>query len=895
MSSRRVGLTLVQTVARIASLCYPSAFRQQHAGDFVDVATHHFDRESAMRGPLRATLAASRVIVADTLSTPAGMWRDALTDGDGSLGAFGRRVSASLRSGGNDLRLALRSAARQPKFSLLVAGTLALGIGASTAAFDALDRAILRPLPFVRSHELTLLVMEEVNQHYMTSVPIAALNEWRAKATTVQQVEVFRRMNAVRTSEAGSEVREGLGVSGGLPSMLGVRAVAGRILTPADAQPSAATVVMIGEDYWRSAFGADPAAIGSVITVGGKPSEIVGVWPAGARVDFFETPEIIRVLPSGAEYGRGSWVQVIARMQPGRTIKQVIQELIALTPTDPNRKTTLTYQVKATAPSTILLGEQFVAGVWLVFAGGLLLLGAAIGNAGHLLLERAAGRRHELGVRLALGSSRAQLFRLFATEGAVYAAAALAAGALLALGLERVINELEPRLYRDAAGAGVFGRAFVFASLVSVLAALCCSVAPLARAGRRELAQTIGQGHTRIIATRSRLTHVLIGVQAALAVLLVFGAGLMVHSLTNLLRVDPGIDTDRLAELSVSLPASRYGASDDRRRYFEQARAALQAIPGVTGVVTSGMPMLQASLTNGVPWLEGETQPIVPPDASTALTFVDADYFRILGIRVLGGRMFADGDIDVAVVNETFARARGGQVLGRQLHLPNSGSADKTVRVVAIVNDVRYSGLSNDRVRQPALYLPTPAVPVKDVDPYARFIVRTDAEPADVISAARKAFAAIDPLVPIVAPSTGHEVIAEATAQHRFVAMLLAGLATVGFVLAMSGVYGAVALNVTRQRRDVGLRMALGASAERLIRAFVGAGLRPVLAGAILGTLTAWIVAPQINALLFRVAPNDPASAALGIGLVLVISALAAFVPARSISRIDPARTLRES
>jgi putative ABC transport system permease protein len=896
---RIVGHSLVRALARAASFCYPGSFRRGHADDFIDVAAHHFDRESAARRPAGAALAVSRVIIHDALASAPAMWMDTIAGEDrrqSAPRAIWNRISGAMHGGRHDLWLAARAAKRRPGFSVVVMLTLGIGIGASTSAFDALDRAILRPLPFYRSHELSLLVMDEVQQHYTTSVPIAALNLWRAKATTVRQVEVFRRMSAVRTTEGGSDVREAVGISGGLPGLLGIRPVAGRLITPSDAQPSAPGVVMIGEDYWRSAFGGDPATLGRTITIAGKPVQIVGVWPAGARLDFFETPDVIRVLPAGAEYSRGSWVQVLARRQPGRTVQEVEQELAALTPVDPTQANSpLHYRVKASPPGSLLLGNEFIAGVWLVFAGGLLLLGASIVNASHLLLERAAARHHELGVRLALGGSRARLFRLFLSEGVVYAIGALAAGAFIAVGLERVISTVEPRLYREAAGAGLFGRAFLFAAGTAVLAAICCSIAPLARARGRDVSRVLGQSGTRIVRGRSAFTTGLVSAQAGLAVLLVFGAVLMARSLSNLLAVDPGIELPRLAEVSVSLPAAKYPTPDDRRRYFTQARTALESLPGVTGVVTSGMPMLLASLMNGVPWLEGEAVPAPPPDANTAVINAGAGFFRTMGIRTAAGRTFDPTETNVAVVSESFARAHGGNVVGRTLYLPKSQKGDAGYQIVGVVNDVRYSGLSNDRVTWPALYVPPSAIAINDSSSYQRFIVRTDGDPRDVIAGARRAFAAIDPQVPILGPQTGPEVLAKQTAQHRFVAMLLTGLASMGFVLAVGGVYGAVALSVSRRKRDVGLRLALGASAGRLIAVFVRSGLKPVAVGAAAGAAVVWFAAPRLDVLLFRVPPHDAASTISGLGLVVLAAAFAAFVPARQITRIDPAQTLREN
>jgi predicted permease len=885
VSAPRPGGRLVRLVARAMALFYPASFRHEYGTHFADVASHLFERELSRRPPAGAVLVTCWILVADTVAASPALWMTAIGGRPPAMRPPGRleRLGRHVRGGGQDLKVALRSAARRPAFSALVIATLALGTGASTAAFDALDRAILTPLPFERSSELVLLAMGTRQQSF-TGVPLPLLQQWREQATTVRQIEVFRRLSVLRLSGEGAAVLDGLGLSGGLPGMLGVRPVIGRMLTPADADPAAHPTVMLTEQFWRTQFGADPDAIGQVLNSGTAQAEIVGVWPAGARLGFGEPPDVIRVLPAGAEYSRGMFVQVLARMQPGRTARDVEVELDALTPAETRRD----YRPTAIAPADLLLGERFVTAVWLVFAGGLVLLSASIANAAHLLLERATERAHELGVRIALGGSQARLLRLFLAEGLVYAAGGLAAGALVALGLERLIAGYEPRLYLDTSGAGLAGRSFAFAAVAALACVLACTVAPLLRAERSGVALVLNGGGTRATAFRSHAMHALVGVQAALAVLLAVGAVLMGQSLTRLLSVDPGIDADRLAELSVSLPASRYPSPESRELYLSRATEALRALPGVTGVVTSGMPLMVSSEMDGLPRLDGDPDVEAPPEATTVTASVPPQYFDVLGIRLRDGRLFTDGETDVAVVSQAFAARRGGPIVGRLLYLPGSNTAR---RIVGVVNDVRYGGLADDSTYRPAVYLPVASRP----DSFYRFIVRTDGPPADVIAGARLVLAEIDPAMPLRSPLTGTEVIRRQTSQHRFVAVLLAGLAGLGVVLAMSGVYGAVALSVARRRREIGVRMALGAPPRRLVGRFVAAGLKPVVAGAAAGGLAVWYLAPHVETLLFRVAAHDPLSVAAGIGLVVLTALLAAAIPASRVSRLDPVRALRDA
>jgi predicted permease len=890
----------VRSVAHASAWLFPRRFRRTHRADFLDVADHLFHRAST-HGVMRATIVTSRVLFMDALRMSPALWRDALGRRGGSRDRSAAQ-KAWLPGGGwwQDVRQAGRGALRQPGTTILLVGTIALGVSTSTTAFDALDRTILRPLPFPRPEQLSLLVLEETSEHYYTSVSADALAQWRERATSLQGVEAFVRSLAVINSGTSSHSHEAISVTGGLPALLGVRAVAGRMFTHEDGRPDGPAVAMLGESYWKTAHGGDPAIIGQAISISGTPTVVIGIWPDAGRVDFFETVDVVRLLRNGSEYNSGTWAQVVARRKPGRSSADMIGELNTMPPASAHRPGSAQhFAVTAMTPGALLLGETFTTGVWLVFGGAIVLLLASLASATSILVERAASRRHEIGIRIALGGSQARLARLFLAEGLIVAIAALAIGAGLTAILERAIAVVEPRLYRDTFGAGLAGRAFVFAAGLSGLVAMLCTLAPLARLRAARASGWLAQGHGRVSSTGTTWARALVGAQAALAVLLLVGAAIMGHSLRNLLKVNPGMDMDRLAEFSISLPAARYPTAEAAAQYFTDATAALASLPGVAGVTTSGMPMLQAALTSGLPWIDGEPKPAPPPDVNTASSNVGPEYFGVVGLRTLMGRTFtADDGPLVAVVDDTFARAHGGDVIGRQLHMPFSQAGAPPYRIVGVVNDVRFSGLANDKIRMPAVYLPVPPRAANAPVPVSRrrrFIVRTHGDPAEAIAGARAALARVDPSVPILAPNTGPEELARQTAQHRFVALLLGALAVASCTIAMAGIYGAVALHVSRGRRDIGVRMALGATAARLVRATALRALTPVLAGSFVGSVAAAALMPRIEALLFRVSPRDPLSAAGAVLAVIGVAATAAWIPARRVARLDPVRTLRES
>jgi putative ABC transport system permease protein len=884
---RAAAAWLLGALARVVSLLYPRHIRGPHARDFARVAAHRYHKERARRPPVLAAIVTMHVLAADTFAAVPVAWKDALLGGgpDALQPGIGARLRGQFNGLGCELKLTVRTAARHPGFALLLVATLAVGIGISTAAFDALERGVLNPLPYEREGDLVLLVMQEQSFEGFYGVPLERYHDWRKRATTVNRIEVFRRTSVTRTRTDGTDVLDAVSVSGGLPGMLGITPVAGRVFVAADADRTAPATVMLSESLWRREYGADRSAIGRTITLGTTPTEIIGIWPDGARLDFHEPPDVIRLLTTGSEYGRGSWIQVLARVAPGRNVREVEAELGSMTPpADGDRRT---FRPVVIQPSFLLLGRDFVTGVWLVFAGAVLLLAGALSNTAHLLLERAFSRQQELAVRRAMGASGFRVARLFLLEAILYGVSGLVAGAIIALGLERIVSTYEPRLFAQVAGAGVLGRAFPFAAAAAGAAVLVCSLAPLIRVSRRDVVSDITRSHSRGTAERSRVAQVLVSAQAAFAVLLLSGAALLGLSLQRLLAVDPGMAVHELAELNIALPAARYPSPESRTLYASRARDALLAIPGVTGVTQSGMPILMTSMSNGRPRLEGEPESERANDMLSAINGVPPEYFTVTGMRMLEGRPFTADETRAVVVGHRLAARYSSSVVGRTLYLPN---AKEPYRIVGVVRDAALGGIADETPDMPSVYLLDPP----GAESFFRFLVRTTGDPADVIRTARARFAEIDPAVPLRSPQTGSDVIRRQTAQHRFVALLLAGLAVVGFILAMSGIYGAVALNVVRRTREVGVRMALGASANRLVRQFVASGLKPVIAGTAVGTVIVLLLAPRAGDLLFQVSPRHPLGSVTGILVVLVTGAFAAFIPSRRISRLDPATTLRD-
>lgn len=886
--SRPVALTVVRAIARLVSLTFAPRVRRMTNPTFVEWADHRWQRERGFGASApRAAGRAVRALVADALTTAPATWMlfAAANEVSDPLAAPRRWWRRPFDGGGRDIRLAWRAVHRAPGFAALVILTIGLGVGASAASFDALDRTVLRPLPFKDSDRLAQVSMRDKRNSFSTP-RAAAVAAWRQSATLSSGFVVARDLIAVRTGDGPAERLDTLGISPSLPAFLDIKPIVGRMLGPADAADGAPNALMITERYWRSHFGGDQGVSGRTLQLAGVPWTIAGVWPDGARLIMRAEPiALVRVFKAKEELSAGSLSYVFLKLAPGADLPAAEAELSALMPATPDRGPSGDER-PAITPPTVFLGDAYVSGVWLVFAGSIGLLLVAVANAGHLLAVRAGARRFELGVRIALGGSMPRIARLIVFESLIFGLGGVAAGLVMALGFEELMRSYEPRLFAPVLGAGLGGRALIFAPVLALLSAVMCSIAPLVvmrSTDAREVISTAGAG--RATARRSRLRTAAIGAQAALAIILITGAAVMVRSYTTLMRLDTGIAIDRLATISVSAPARRYPTPELRRAFLRRVREALETTPGVVGLTTSGMPIMMASIFMGVPHLEGEPE---PPDDATAITAgggVPVGFFEVMGLRLVAGRFFQPGDKDVAIVTENFARARAA-VVGRKLVYPRGR---KTVEVVGVVGDTRTFGMAakGDRV--------TVYEPIADdaESTFQRFMLRTDRDPAVVLSAARARLAEIDPEVPPSERETGMDVVRRQTAQFRLVAVLLASLAALGLLLAMAGMYGAVAMDVSRRTREVGIRLALGATRHQIASTVLRRGLVPVVAGGAVGLILAQLATPRLESLLFNVSARDPLSAIAGAVLIVIAAVVACLIPARRAARIDPVRTLR--
>jgi predicted permease len=881
---RRRHLSAVRAVARVVGLLFPRDVRQT-TPTLADVAEHRWRREATRtQRPVAATWRTLGLLIADAIRSAPPLWMSSLALARHRKGerdpARLRRLFTGLPG---DFRLAGRALRARPGFSLLVIATLGLGIGASTAAFDALDRAILRPLPLPHADRLVILGMRDPVRGYRMAPVAGAIGQWRAAARTLERIEIADLRFADRRVGNGTERTRLLVVSPGLPDLIRTRPVVGRMLGPADGGPDA-PVVMISEPLWRRETGGDPSVLGRTVVIDRRARTIVGVWPAHARLDIdADAPAFVRVL-SDQEIRADQFRGIVGLMRPDVSTSDVADELGTLRT---NRDGPPEFVPEARRPYEAL-GPAWISGLWLAFAGATVLLAVSILNTGHLIAARARARRQEIAVRLAIGGSTARVARLVLVEGLVFGVGGVALGTALAWLFETIVAAEQPWMFASVEGAGLAGRALMFSGIATLAAVVSGALGPVLLTRSCTASQVIDESRgERVTSHVSRGRAVAAAVQAALAVALVSGAALMGRSFRELITTDTGIEIERLAVLSVRPTASSHANAEATQDYLRRLRDSIAATPGVAQVTSSGTTaLLSSSGALSIAHLEGEPE----PDRRAGFTATASGpigYLETVGARLVEGRFLSAHDPpDAVVVSESFARRRSESVIGRRLVLPwaSGPPASRTRIIVGVVADARMGGLT--RSVRDTIYSRSEQL-------HPQFIIRTSQEPTSIVTAVRARAAAVDPSVPIDRLETGMDVVRRQTAQHRLLAILMGVLGALGLALAMSGLYGIVSLEVGRRTREMGIRMALGATAARLSAHVLRYGLVPVVLGAIAGAGVTMALAPRVQSLLFEVPARDPWSAVAGILIVTVAAAIATLVPARRASRIDPAKTLR--
>ena len=797
----------------------------------------------------------------------------------------------------NDLRYAFRTLRRAPGFALVAILTLALGIGANSGIFSVVSGVLLEPLPFADPDRLVVVWGDHPTiGHETASLP--DFEDWDRDNTVFSSLAAVTNAGDNFSVPGGEAVRvRSARVTTDFFSTLGVAPILGRALLPGEDKFGSHQVVVISYGLWQRVFGGSPSAVGRSVMMNGNAYEVVGVAPASLnQPSGAELWSPLSFNPANGPPGRRSdFLFVVGRLKPGVTVEQAKREMKSIM----SRLEQEYPQTNARWSADVVpLHDELVGPVrpaLLIFAGavGLVLL-IACANVANLMLARAAAREREVAIRLAMGAPRARLVRQLLTESVLLALIGGAAGILLAVWFVASMQTLElnqiPRLEEVRVDGGVL----LFTVGLSVFTGLLFGVAPALRLTRPQLQGALKEGGrgTAGGAAVDRVRGVLVLSQVALALLLLVGAGLLVRSFQRMLQVDPGFDPARLITFQLTMPARSHPEPEQLITAQRLVRERLAALPGDQSVgITSDPPF-----ADGYGYIAFSIQGDPPPEPGVVQDMVliaaNADYFKTLGIPLERGELFTGREpadtLTVAVINEALAQRffKGRDPIGARVTLSDP-TAGRWATVIGVVGNTLLDSPAKE---------PYPQMFFADHQLLQRqmsFAVRTANDPAATMGAIRRAVAEVDPTLPVANLRTMSESFSNAMARPRVNLTLLAVFAAVAVLLAALGIYGVVSYAVAQRTRELGIRVALGASAHDVERLVVRQGMTPVGIGVLVGLIAALAATRVMQSLLYGVRPTDPLTLASVTVVLAVIAFLASWIPARRATRVDPMVALR--
>ena len=797
-----------------------------------------------------------------------------------------------------DLRYAARTFRRSPGFLLLTVLTIAVGVGANAAIFSVVNAVLVRPLPFPRPNDL-VLVTDTNRQTKQSNGDTSPANflDWRVRQHSFTGLAAFRQARFTFSSADRPESVPGAIVNVNFFGVLDIKPALGRGFNAADEEPGAPRVAIIADGFWRQRFGGRTDAIGQTVRLNDEPHAIIGVAPAG-----IEYPDKSRVwvaphwrvpddplapMADPAPQRSHEYISVLARLEPGRSIESAQADMDAVAATmehdfpNDNRNagvllTPLRDDLVSDVRQTVLL---------LFAAVGLLLLIAA-GNVSGLLIARATGRRQEMAIRIALGAGRGRILGQLLTESIVLAVLGGAAGVLLAMWLIGPLVSLSPSDLNVAGPVTVDTSVLLFGLGVSSFAGLLSGLAPAHQLLHLNVHDDLRQGARGNSGGQRRIRATLVAGEIALSLVLLVGAGLTVRSLVRLQREPAGFNPDHVLTLGVGLPAPRYPTPSQKAEFWQRALDALRQVPGVeVAGATSRLPLLPGNSTRGL-MIRG-----LPPNVAASADYRTASpgYFRAMGIRLVQGRGFDETDredrLPVAVVSASAAQRfwPNRNPIGERFSIN-----EPEITVVGVVGDVRTASL--DKAPQPTIYVPYR----QDPWPSMVFALRTTAAPSMLANAVRDAIWRVDKDQPVGAVRTMDEQLSNSLTRRRFTVTLLSAFGLVSVSLAAIGLYGVLAFIVSQRRREIGVRMALGAQLRDVVADVMGEGLRLAGLGVVVGIGLALAGTPLLGSMLFGTSPTDALTFTAAAALLVTIAAGASLVPALRASRIDPLIALRD-
>jgi putative ABC transport system permease protein len=801
-----------------------------------------------------------------------------------------------------DVRYAIRGLRARAGFSIICIAVLALGIGANAAVFSVLNGVLLKPLPYREPDRLVQIWETNPLMNWTTAtVAPANLLDWRERNQSFTDIAYYlgrdgkgaHLSDATLTGGTEPERVRGMDVSGNFFQVLGAEPALGRVLRQSDTQQGELRAIVLSNAFWRRRFGGDPSVVGTRVEIDGISTEIAGVMRPGFHIpgvdaDFW-APNRLSIERQRA-MRRPHWLRTVGRLKPGVTLDAARADM-----------TRIAADLETQYPNTntkmgVGLGpfhDWFVGdvrqGMTLLMGAVALVLLITCTNVSSLLLARAAGRRREIAIRVALGAGRIRLIRQLLTESVVLAGAAGALGLALAYGALALLRRVGPAGIPRLEQVTIDGWVLAFIAATVCATAVLFGLAPAWQSARRSSADALKSEFRGTTSEGVRLRRMLIVAEVALSVVLLAGAGLLLRSFVRLQGVDPGINAERTLSFRITLP-DRYDTDSKTAAFFTDTVTRLRAIPGVEAAGGTVRLALEGYSWTGDLFIE--TKPDVW-GRDLRHKAVTPGYFAAAGLPLVAGRDFQSSDtaasLPVVIVNRTLARRYYGDAdpVGTRIAFSRPSSGTTWLTVVGVAADEKQDALDADV--QPEVYAPH----AQDSPNEMALLVRTSAAPDALLPAIKRAVAAVDSAVAIYDVRTMEAVIESTLAEERFSTLLLFAFALTALLLAAIGLYGMVAFTVNERAREIGVRLALGATRSNVLTMVVWGGIRVVLGGIVLGIAGALLVSRMLAAFLFQTQATDPLVLA-AVAVLLVSAGLAAAgLPAWRASRLDPAISLR--
>jgi putative ABC transport system permease protein len=813
----------------------------------------------------------------------------------------------------NDIRYGLRQLWKHPAFTLIAIFTLALGIGANTAIFSVVNAILLKPLPFPEPQQLIAVGMTDTRQKG-TQTDLGSLSypdffDYRDQNRTLSGVAIYRDPLFALAASEGAQSIHGVACSAEFFDVLGIKPVMGRAFSRADEQAGGGPgglKVILSHDFWQKQFGADKNVLGRTIELDRRQFTVIGVMPARFQFPIQTDPVELYVTfaqdaegtaPATTQRGSHS-MRSIARIKPDASVEQaqadfstIAGNLAKLYPT-----TNTHFGVAVRPLREDLIGDVRTA-LYILFGAVICVLLIANANVANLLLARASVRGKEMALRAALGASRMRIVRQLLTESVLLSGIGGLLGLLFAQwGTEALITAIPnniPRISEIRLDAAVLG----FTLLVSLATGVIFGLVPAWQASHVDLNSSLKSGSRTGGGgeSKGRLRNGLVMAEVALALVLLICAGLLIQSFARLGQVQTGVRTERLLTARVGLPDSAYSKNEQTIAFFEQFLTRLRALPGVESAST--IVPLPLSQSNMVTTYDIEERPL--PDgqqAAAPVRIIENDYFKTMGVPLRQGRAFNEHDrfdsAPVVIVNERFAEKvfPGQNAIGKRIKPGFSADEgpEKMREIVGIAGNVKHRSLKNDDT--PEMYLPQTQIPFNIMT----LVVRTSvSNPANLTSAIRSELAALDRNIPLTSVRLFDDYISRSLARPRFNALLLSIFAGTALLLTAIGIYGVMAYSVAQRTNEIGIRIALGAGKSSIFRLVVGQAMAIVAISLGVGLVGAFAATRLLNSLLFGVGAFDPITFISIVVLVSLVAFLAAWLPARRATRVDPIIALR--